>query len=130
MSKHFDFVCDLRVEELSGELGLEKGGRVQRAVDEAFLREVEPYVPMVTGALINSGITNTVIGSGEIVYDIDNKARRLYYGDEDWNWSNGGVQTVDANGNPGLRGSKWAERFEQAGGKEKLVEAAREALKK
>ena len=97
---------------------------------DKLLREVQPYVPMVTGALYDSAFTNTIVGSGKIVFDTDNKARRLYYGEEDWNWSNGGVQTVDGDGNPGLRGPYWAERFEQEGGKEKLVEAAREALKK
>lgn len=130
MSKNFDFKCDLHTEDLARELGLEEHGRVQCAIDEEFLRGVEPYVPMDTGALIDSGIINTVIGSGEIVYDIDNKARRLYYGEKSWNWSNGGVQTVDEEGNPGLRGPYWAERYEQAGGTEELIKTARKAIKK
>ena len=107
---------------IADELGLEPGGRVQKAVDEEFLRGVQPYVPMDTGALIDSGHTHTVVGSGEIVYDCDDKARRLYYGEKDWNWSNGGEQAG------GLRVHQWAERYEQAGGAENMIKAAKEAM--
>ena len=69
------------------------------------------------------GLTHTVVGSGEIVYDCDDKARRLYYGEKDWNWSNGGEQAG------GLRGHQWAERYEQAGGAENMIKAAKEAMK-
>jgi hypothetical protein len=118
-----DYVCNFSAASLIKELGLEPGGRVQKAVDEEFLRGVQPYVPMDTGALIDSGLTHTVVGSGEIVYDCDDKARRLYYGEKDWNWSNGGEQAG------GLRGHQWAERYEQAGGAENMIKAAKEAMK-
>lgn len=124
MSKgRMDFVCNFSADSLIKELGLEPGGRVQTVVDEEFLRGVQPYVPMDTGALIDSGHTHTVVGSGEIVYDCDDKARRLYYGEMDWNWSNGGVQEG------GLRGPYWAERYAQNGGIEEMVKAAKEAMK-
>lgn len=124
MSKgRMDFVCNFSADSLIKELGLEPGGRVQKAVDDTFLMGVQGYVPMDTGALIDSGYTHTVVGSGEIVYDCDDKARRLYYGEKDWNWSNGGEQA------DGLRGHQWAERYAQAGGIEEMVKAAKEAMK-
>ena len=124
MSKgRMDYVCNFSADSLIKELGLEPGGRVQKAVDEEFLHGVQSYVPMDTGALIDSGHTHTVVGSGEIVYDCDDKARRLYYGEMDWNWSNGGAQEG------GLRGPYWAERYAQNGGIEEMVKAAKEAMK-
>lgn len=58
--------------------GLQDNGRVQRFIDSECLKLCEPKVPKDTGALINSGITNTRIGSGEIVYSTP-YARRWYY---------------------------------------------------
>lgn len=125
MSKgRMDYVCNFSAASLIKELGLEPGGRVQKAVDDTFLMGVQGYVPKDTGDLIHSGDTHTVVGSGEIVYDCDDKARRLYYGEKEWNWSNGGVQE------DGLRGPYWAERYAQDGGIEEMVRAAKEAMKK
>ena len=93
-------------------------------MDSAFLMGVEPYVPMDTGLLIDSGRLHTDIGSGEIVWDAENKARRLYYGEKKWNWSNGGVQAG------GLRGPYWAERYLQDGGRTQLEAVARGAVGK
>lgn len=51
-------------------LGLEEGGAVQQVVDQTVLDVCEPYIPMDIaggasgGGLIQSGIENTVIGSG------------------------------------------------------------------
>ena len=118
-----DYQCSFNLEDCIHKLGLEEKGRVQRAVDHQFLMGVEPYVPLDTGLLKGSGILHTEIGSGEIVWDAENKARRLYYGEEDWNWSNGGVQEG------GLRGPYWAERYIQDGGKEQIERVARKAVK-
>lgn len=60
------------------ERGLEPGGRVQRFIDSECLRLCEAKVPKDTGALIESGISNTQIGSGEIRYRTP-YARRWYY---------------------------------------------------
>lgn len=125
MSKgRMDYVCNFSAASLIKELGLEPGGRVQKAVDEEFLRGVQEYVPKDTGELYNSGPEHTVVGSGEIVFDCGKRARRLYYGEMDWNWSHGGVQEG------GLRGPYWAERYAQDGGIEEMVKAAKEAMKK
>ncbi len=47
--------------------GLEDNGRVQCIVDSEVMRRMEPYMPKLTGAMINSMITGTRIGSGEVV---------------------------------------------------------------
>lgn len=120
----FDYQCSFNLGDCIRKLGLEERGRVQCAIDTEFLRGVEPYVPLDEGFLIDSGITHTIIGTGEIVWDVENKARRLYYGEEDWNWSNGGVQEG------GLRGPYWADRYIQNGGREAIEKVAREAVKK
>lgn len=120
----FNFACTFDLQDCIKALGLEERGRVQRRVDSEFLKGVEAYVPKDTGLLIDSGIRGTEIGSGEIVYNCENKARRLYYGEEDWNWSNGGVQEG------GLRGPYWAERYFQNGGRQELEAVAREEIKK
>ncbi|MBE5867986.1 MAG: hypothetical protein E7293_03385 [Lachnospiraceae bacterium] len=120
------FDCQLEINKKScmHRLGIDEQGRVQRAIDSTFLMGVGPYVPLDEGDLLASGIANTDIGSGEIVWDVDNKARRLYYGERDWNWSNGGVQQG------GLRGPYWAHRYIQEGGREQVERAARRAVGK
>lgn len=49
--------------------GLDAGGRVQKFIDTEVLRTSEPYIPLDTGKLKQSGITGTVIGSGKVVYN-------------------------------------------------------------
>lgn len=58
--------------------GLDRGGRVQKYIDNEVLRRNAPYVPHATGTLQDSGRTATVIGSGEVVYNTP-YARYLYY---------------------------------------------------
>ncbi len=58
--------------------GLANNGKVQQFIDSECLRLCEPKVPKDTGALIQSGIANTKIGSGQIKY-ITPYARRWYY---------------------------------------------------
>jgi hypothetical protein len=50
----------------------------QKFVDSEILRLSEPYVPLLTGTLIASGILGTKIGSGEVSW-IAPYARRQYY---------------------------------------------------
>lgn len=120
----FDYQCAFNLDACIKKLGLEEHGRVQRRVDETFLIGVEPFVPMDTGLLKDSARLHTDIGAGEIVWDAENKARRLYYGENDWNWLNGGVQEG------GLRGPYWAERYIQNGGREEIEKVAREEVKR
>lgn len=105
-------------------LGLDARGKVQEIIDSEVLRLSEPYSPFLEGHLIDSGSMHTIIGSGEVVYACDNKARRLYYGEMDWDWSNGGVQVG------GLRGPYWVDRAMNDGGKEQVEAVAREAVRK
>jgi len=51
----------------------------QRWLDNEVLKDCTPYVPRITGALERSGISGTVIGSGEVVYNSP-YAKRQYYG--------------------------------------------------
>lgn len=74
--------------------GLEAGGEVQKYIDSEVLRLTDPYVPMDTGTLKESGTINTKIGSGEVKYNTP-YARRQYF---------------ENKGN-GLRGRQWFERM-------------------
>lgn len=58
--------------------GLQARGKVQKYIDSEVLRLTDKYVPMDTGKLKESGIRNTKIGSGEVVYRTP-YARRMYY---------------------------------------------------
>ena len=57
---------------------LEKGGRVQTAIDNATIKWCSLYTPRKTGRLMNSAFTASQIGQGNIVYDTP-YARKLYY---------------------------------------------------
>ena len=50
----------------------------QRFVDSEVLRRCTPYVPMDTGELIRSGLRETKIGGGEVIYKTP-YARRWYH---------------------------------------------------
>jgi len=58
--------------------GLEENGQVQKFIDTECLRLTNEKMPKDTGTLINSGILNTQIGSGELRYRTP-YARKLYY---------------------------------------------------
>lgn len=53
--------------------------KAQAYVDSEALRLCEPYVPMLTGALVKSGQSGTVVGSGLVRYTAP-YARYQYYG--------------------------------------------------
>lgn len=67
---------DLR--ELLKNKGLEEGGIAQQFVDSEIIRYCDPKVPFQTGALKDSALTSTVIGSGIIVWETP-YAARMYY---------------------------------------------------
>ena len=86
--------------------------RVQRFVDSEILRLVEPYVPLLTGMLVMSGILGTEIGSGFIKW-ITPYARAQYYSPRPF-----GSQTG------ALRGPFWFHRGKAVWG-EPLVASAK-----
>lgn len=120
-----NYNCTFNLDDCIKTLGLEERGRVQRVVDETFLRGVENFVPQDTGALIDSAGKKTVVGSGEIVWDVDNKARRLYYHPE-YNFAEKGDSESGGMG----RGAYWADRYMQNGGREKIEDEVRRMVKK
>lgn len=46
--------------------GLESNGRVQKFVDSEVMRNMEKYMPKLSGTMINSMILATRVGSGEV----------------------------------------------------------------
>ena len=59
--------------------GLERGGRVQQAIDNAVIRYSMPYVPFETGTLATSPYRASPPGMGKVIYQTP-YARYLYYG--------------------------------------------------
>ena len=59
--------------------GLGENGDVQKFIDAECIRYMDKYTPMITGTMIDSAITGTVIGSGLIEY-ANPYARFQYYG--------------------------------------------------
>lgn len=113
MANGLTFVSLLRGSgDIINNLGLEPRGRVQRFIDSECLRLCDRKTPKDTGALINSGIANTEIGSGFVKYSTP-YARRLYYHPE-YNFQ----QAPE-------RGAYWFERMKQQHKKEILKGAAR-----
>lgn len=53
--------------------------QAQKYLDNEVLKDSDPYVPMDTGNLRNSGIRGTTLGSGEVIYNAP-YARHCYYG--------------------------------------------------
>ena len=58
---------------------LEKGGAVQRKIDQTVIDYCKPYCPHDTGILERSPETASAIGSGKVIYDTP-YAHYLYYG--------------------------------------------------
>lgn len=123
--KKYNSVCNFNLDDCLKTLGLDEKGRVQQAVDKTFIRGVKPFTPWDEGNLYGSAIRDTVVGSGEIVFDADNKARRLYYHPE-YNFQEKGESETGGIG----RGGYWADRYIQNGGLEELEQAARNEVKK
>lgn len=96
--------------------GLGKGGEIQQFVDSEVLRRCEPYVPRDTGQLIQSGVRNTVVGSGQVVYNTP-YARRWYY------------EAARFQGAP-KRGNYWFDRMIDEGGGEAILRGCAAIAKK
>lgn len=113
---------DYNMETVLKNHGLNTGGAVQKYIDSEVLRLSEQFVPKDSGELISSGIRNTKLGSGEVVYSTP-YARRWYYR----NTTNNG-EPVKFNEAP-RRGSYWFERMKQQYKNQILAGAQREAMK-
>lgn len=101
MPVHFSFKSlVLNPKKVISEHGLDEGGKVQEFIDSECLRLSEGKVPKDVGTLIQSGITNTTVGSGEVKWATP-YARRHYYHPE-YNFS----QSPE-------RGAYWFERMKQ-----------------
>lgn len=72
--KSFDYNQD----QIMRNRSLEDRGKVQQFIDTEVLRLNSSFVPKDTGGLIESGIINTQIGSGDVKYRTP-YARRWYY---------------------------------------------------
>lgn len=66
--------------DLLASRGLQKGGRVQQAIDKAVIDHSLPYCPWDTGTLAKSAYGATTIGRGRVVYP-GPYAHYLYYGE-------------------------------------------------
>lgn len=74
-----DVKVDLNTKRLNQRFGASAIGQAQKILDTQVLKDCEPYVPMQSGALKDSGITGTTIGSGTIKYQ-SKYAAAQYYG--------------------------------------------------
>lgn len=73
--------------------------RLQKQFDAEVVRRMDPYTPFLTGALKDSAITHTVLGSGKII-NATPYARMQYY------------RLPKGQGiKDGVRGPHWGERF-------------------
>lgn len=85
----------------------------QKFVDSEILRGCEPYVPLLTGVLIMTGILGTDVGSGTVSW-IAPYARARYYSPRKPGSSTGP-----------LRGSFWFERWKAVGAQRVIAGARR-----
>lgn len=79
--------------------------QAQRFVDSEVLRLSEPFIPLLTGTLIKTGILGTDVGSGQVSW-IAPYAKRQYYKGRAPGTSNFGP----------LRGRFWFERMKEVHG--------------
>ncbi len=84
----------------------------QQFVDSEVLRQCEPYIPLLTGMLIKSGILGTEVGSG-LVQWIAIYSHYQYY-----------LKRKPGTQTGALRGPFWFQRWKEVGG-ERLVKQAR-----
>lgn len=85
----------------------------QRFVDSEVLRLSEPFIPLLTGTLVRTGILGTEIGSGTVHW-IAPYAKQQYYK---------GRQPGRSGTGP-LRGAFWFERMKEVHG-DKIIAGAR-----
>ena len=116
--------CDFKVnrpEDILKKFHLEKGGKVQQAVDGAVVDFSIPYCPYRTGKLAYSPYEYTIFGSGNIEYGVP-YARDLWYGQR-----NGRDINYNRSINP-LAGSYWTVRM-KADRMKDIVAVAKAAMK-
>ena len=94
-------------ETILGRRSLNEGDKAQQYVDSTVLRLCAPMVPFDSGELMWSGIRETRIGSGEVVYQTP-YARRWYY------------EPANFFGAP-TRGNYWFERMKNNGGAQTIM---------
>lgn len=87
--------------------GLQKYGKIQKYIDSSCIRLCSPLTPRDTGALYNSAMINTKIGSGNVIWRTP-YARRWYY------------RPAKFNGAP-ERGNYWFERMKNNGGRNRIL---------
>lgn len=75
-----NFRWNRNTENLLRARNLEKGGKVQQAIDKSVIDWSIPYCPGETGLLAKSAYSATVIGSGRVVYP-GPQSRYLYFGE-------------------------------------------------
>lgn len=118
-------------EEILKERGLDPGGKVQQYIDSEVLRLCEPFMPRDIAAmsqggnLIESGIHNTQIGSGEVKWRTP-YARRWYYNVANFQQNGGGRAYIGGTSGTG-RGSYWFERMKNIYGND-IVKGAQEIV--
>lgn len=89
------------------------GGEIQTKFDKMVMVGVSPYVPYDTGALSVSSISNSIPGSGEIIW-------RAPYAETVWHGKTPtGSDIMFNRGKNRLAGPRWAERY-MADNSEKL----------
>lgn len=76
---HASLDVNLDPNDILARFGLEEHGRVQKAIDNAVIRYMEPYWAYDSGTLVRSVYTATDIGSGIITYP-GPYAHYMYYG--------------------------------------------------
>lgn len=87
----------------------------QKFVDSEVLRLSEPYIPLLTGTLIKSGILGTDIGSGTVQW-IAPYARKQYY-----------LPRTPGSQTGRLRGPQWFERGKAVWGRALIAKARKMA---
>ena len=103
-----DVRVEINTKEITGNRGLLPHGLAQQTLDSEILRLCEPYVPKDLSTLIKSGVANTQIGSGKIIWSTP-YARRWYY------------EPARFQGAP-TRGNHWFERMWNEGGREMILQ--------
>lgn len=140
---------DFDITKCMSRLGIDEGGRVQRAVTQDVLNLSEPYIPFAEGNLKASGHiennTDVVWGGataqyahymwGGIVYE-DPQLHCAGFPLKDGGWaSRKDVKKIPTNrklqynGAP-MKGAKWVPRMLQDGGREQIQQDARRAVGK
>lgn len=85
----------------------------QKFVDSEVLRLCEPYIPLLTGILIKTGILATEVGSGTVQW-IAPYARAQYY-----------MKRKNPSTTGPLRGPHWFQRMKEVHGQQILQSARR-----